>query len=166
MRKLLVDQHPPRVVVKDETSVWATTRQLTGAYNSQMPESGSKPFWKAVAFVGVGLVVIGLCALGFDFVTMDQFDLSRYYEVFILAILIGVPCLIVGLIRWTNGLGRDRRISVGAIVLLASMVICLLGYLIGGPNAHGPFYFFFLPMVPVGLVGLIILLMGVASHSQ
>ena len=114
--------------------------------------------------VGAGLVVFGLCAIAFDFVTMDQFDLVRYYEYFFLAILAGLLFLIVGLIGWAKQFDRGRRISIGTIVLIASVSICLVGYLIGGTNVHGPFYLFFLPMIPVGLVGLIILLMGATSR--
>jgi hypothetical protein len=111
-------------------------------------------------------MVLGLCAIGLDFVTMDQFDLVRYYEYFFLAILAGLLSLIVGLIGWARQLGKGRRISVGTIVLIASVSICLLGSLIGGTNVHGPFYLFFLPMIPVGLVGLIILLTGIVSRSR
>jgi hypothetical protein len=111
-------------------------------------------------------VVLGLCAMAFDFVTMDQFDLVRYYEYFFAAILVGLLSLIVGLIGWAKQFDRGRRISIGTIVLIAPVLICFVGYLIGGTNVHGPFYLFFLPMIPVGLVALIILLMGVASRSR
>ena len=117
-------------------------------------------------FIGVALVVLALCAIGMDVVTMDQFDLVRCYEYFFLAIVVGLLSLVVGLIGWAKQLDRARRISIGTIALIASATVCFIGFLIGGTDVHGPFYLFFLPMLPVGFVGLIVLMMGVASRSR
>jgi hypothetical protein len=141
-------------------------RRVMRKYNPHMPESMSKPLWRAVVSFGAGLVVLGLCAIGLDFVTMDHFDLSRYFQYFFLAILVGLLFLIVGLIGWAKRLDRGRRISIGTITLIASVSVCLVGSLMGGTNVHGPFYLFFLTMLPVGVVGLIVLLMGVVARTR
>ena len=131
-----------------------------------MPKFRTRSLRRTVALVGAGLVVLGLGGIALDVFSMDQFDLVQYYEYFLLAILAGILFLIVGLIGWAKQLDRGRRVSIGAIVLIASVSICFFGYLMGGTNVHGPFYLFLLPMIPVGLVGLIILLMGAASRRR
>lgn len=131
-----------------------------------MSQPSSSSFWKAVVFVGTSLVLTGLCAIGLDFVTMGAFDFDRYYGYIFLAILAGLLCLIVGLVAWAIQLDKRRKVSVGTTVFAVAVLVCLAGSLIGGTNAHGPFYLFVLPMIPLALVGLFILLMGVASRTQ
>lgn len=64
-----------------------------------MPETRAKVVWKAVALNGIVLLVIGLGAIGLDFLTTgDELGLSQYIEVFLLAILAGAVSLPVGLI--------------------------------------------------------------------
>lgn len=130
-----------------------------------MPESKAKTVWKGVALSGVGLLVLGLGAVGLDFV-MHQVGWSEYYEVFLLAILVGAICLPVGLIGWAAKSGKSERTRLATGTLLVPAGVFCIAYFAVGTNVHGPFYLFAIPSFFLFLVGLTIAIMAAAARTS
>ena len=89
-------------------------------------------------------MLIGLGAMGFDFVTRGEVSfISDHYEVFLLPIVAGAALLLISLIGWAVVLGKTGRSRIAFFTLSLSIAVILIGYAIGGTNVHGPFYLFF-----------------------
>jgi hypothetical protein len=107
-----------------------------------MQESRAKGIWKTLTISGVCLVFIGgLGAFGSIFALRGNVALNSY-EGFILAIPVGVVLLLVSLIGWAAVLGRTGRARIAFFTLTIPVAVILIGYLLGGTNVHGPFYYF------------------------
>lgn len=131
-----------------------------------MPESKAKTVWKGVALSGVGLLVIGLGAVALDFVTMGDLGLSEYFEVFVLAILVGAVALLVGLIGWAAKSGKRERTRLATGTLLVPAGVFCIAYFAVGTNVHGPFYLFAIPSFLLFLVGLVLAIMSAAARAE
>ena len=126
-----------------------------------MPESRAKEVWKILAITGICLPVVGLGAVGLDFVTRGRFEfISDHYEIFLLAIPIGVALLLVSLIGWATVLGKTGRTRIAFFTLVVPIAVILIGYALGGTNVHGPFYLFLLPMAALFIVGIVVAIMA------
>lgn len=122
--------------------------------------------WKILAIGGICLVLIGLGAMGFDFVTRGEVSfISDHYEVFLLAIVAGAALLLISLIGWAVVLGKTGRSRIAFFTLTLPIAVILIGYAIGGTNIHGPFYIFLLPMAPLLIVGIIVAIMAANSRA-
>lgn len=111
-------------------------------------------------------MLIGLGAMGFDFVTRGEVSfISDHYEVFLLAIVAGAALLLISLIGWAVVLGKTGRSRIAFFTLTLPIAVILIGYAIGGTNIHGPFYIFLLPMAPLLIVGIIVAIMAANSRA-
>jgi uncharacterized membrane protein len=131
-----------------------------------MHGSRASEVWKVLALSGICLVLIGLGAMGFDFVTRGEVSfISDHYEVFLLAIVAGAALLLISLIGLAVVLGKTGRSRIAFFTLSLSIAVILIGYAIGGTNVHGPFYLFLLPMAPLLIVGIIVAIMAANSRE-
>jgi hypothetical protein len=128
--------------------------------------SRAQRVWKALAINGICFTGIGLGAMGFDFVTRGEVSfISSHYEVFLLAILVGAALLLISLFGWAVVLGKTGRSRIAFFTLTGSVAVVLIGYAIGGTNAHGPFYLFLFPMTPLLIVGVVVAIMAANSRE-
>lgn len=97
-----------------------------------------KAVWKVTALVGFALVVTGAAAEYVDVATHFKFEfISDDYELFSLALLLGVFLSFAGLIGWARHLDRPARVKAAGAVFAFPWVAVLLGYPIDGINVHG-----------------------------
>jgi MFS family permease len=126
-----------------------------------MHDSIARTVWKTIALSAMCLVGIGLAAFSIDEVSIGQFDLIEgHYEAFGLAILIGLACLLIGLIGWAALLDKAGRARVAAFALALPPVILVVTGLSTGANIHGVFPLYLLSLVPVMFVGFIVAIMA------
>jgi hypothetical protein len=133
-----------------------------------MPDARKASIWRAIALCGAGLVVIGITAFLADFLSVGRLFsfFNDNYELFLLAIALGVLALIGGLIGWFKYLNRSGRSRMGLTVMVLPIGVCVIGGLIGTTNVHGPFFLMVIPMVPVSLLGLVLLVVALMSRSE
>jgi len=132
-----------------------------------MPESRAKAIWKTLAISGMSAMVIGLAAFSVDAATMGHFSfISDNYEVFLLAIAIGALLLLVSLVGWAAGLGKVGRKRIAFFTLTVPLAVILIAGIVGGTNAHGPFFLFLLPLAPLMLVGFVVAIMAANARRD
>lgn len=120
-----------------------------------------KTVWRSIALVGVALVVTGAAAEYVDVATHFRFEfISDDYEIFGLALLLGVLLSFAGLIGWGRDLDRPARMKTAALVFAFPWVAVLVGYPIDGLNVHGAAPMVLMLIVPATVLSIILLLMG------
>lgn len=111
-------------------------------------------------------MTLGLGAIELDYMPI-YLNLPEGYELaFGVAFLGGILILSIGLLGWASVLRKQDRTRLGVRALLALLGFFVIGLLVGGTNLHGPIAFFFLPVIPVSITGLIILLMAAMTHEK
>ena len=116
--------------------------------------------WKAIAIVGICLIVVGIAAGYLDLATHSRFEfLSDHFSIFLIAPLIGVAASSAGLIGWARRLKRKARARMAALVFVSPWIAGLLCYPIAGDNIHGPFALVILLVIPASILALVLFLM-------
>jgi len=117
--------------------------------------------WKPVAFVGICLIAIGVGAGYVDVATSFRFPfLSDHFDIFLLALLIGIVSAFAGLVGWARHWKRGTRARAAGIVFRSPLLAVLLGYPAAGDNIHGPAGLLLLMMIPASILALVLLLMS------
>jgi hypothetical protein len=131
-----------------------------------MLESSATTVWKTIVLIGIGLMALGLTAFSIDYVWVRQFDfIEGHYDIFGAAILIGLICLLVGLIRWSTLLNKAGRTRLARFALVLPPAILVTAGFSIGTNMHGVFPLFGFSMAPVMLVGLVVAIMAAKAHG-
>lgn len=128
--------------------------------------SKSLAAWKSVVFVGIGLIAIGILAGYIDVGTHFRFEfISDRFDLFILALALGVILTFVGLIDWAAQPGKRRRGLVAGLVFIAPWTVLVLGSPIGGTNIHGPAALVMLLIIPASTLALVLSIMAAARRT-
>jgi hypothetical protein len=132
-----------------------------------IPNPRKAAIWRAITLCGGGLVVIGIGAFLGDSLSVGRiFSLfNDNYELFLFAIAFGTLVLVGGLIGWFKYLNQSRRSTMGLAALGGPIVVSVIGGLVGTTNVHGPFFLIVIPMLPVALLGLVLLVVALASRG-
>jgi hypothetical protein len=126
-----------------------------------MPESRAKEYWKAVAFIGLTLIVLGLGTIAFDQAFRSLLRLSiRAGGFVLLATWVGVFCHSAGLIGWSALLGRPGRERIALFALGFPLSIILLTFFFGPNDPHGSFPLYILPTAPLFLLAFVLSIMA------
>lgn len=126
-----------------------------------VPRSKSQVVWLLIVLGGMTLVALGLAAFSIDFVAVGQFDfIERHCDVFGLAILVGLGCLLIGLIGSATSLDKIGRLRVATLALVLPLIIVAVASLSIGTNVHGVFPLFVISLFPVFVSGLVVAIMG------
>lgn len=132
-----------------------------------MPDSRKVAVWRSIALIGACLDAIGFGFIIADSLTNGEFEfIENRYDIYATVILLGTLILIVGLIFLFKNLDRHGRKVMGIAVSIVPIVTCVVGGAIVGTNAHGTFFGFVFPMVPVFVLGLVLLSIAVNSRSN
>lgn len=118
-----------------------------------------------VVLSGTVLMLLGLAVFSIDFVSAGGIDfIDRHYEVFGLAIVCGVVCLLIGLVGWATLLDRMGRRRLATYALMLPLIIVVLAALSFGINVHGVFPVFVLSLAPIFVMGMVVAIMG--AHAR
>jgi hypothetical protein len=123
---------------------------------------------KAISALGIVLIAFGISAGYIDVATHFRFEFtSDDFEVFILALLVGIVLSFVGLIGWAAQPGvRGRGLTVG-LVLIAPWIAVLVGSPVGGTNIHGPAALVMLLILPSTVLASVLTMMaGVKRNAE
>jgi cytochrome b subunit of formate dehydrogenase len=95
----------------------------------------------------MGLMSVGLAAFSIDYVDVGQFEfIERHYQLFGVVILIGLVCLLTGVIGWATVLDKAGRTRIATLALVLPAAIMLISGFALGTNMHGVFPLFILSM--------------------
>jgi hypothetical protein len=123
--------------------------------------------WKATAIVGICLIIVGIAAGYVDVATHFRLEfLSDHFNIFLIAVLVGVLASSVGLIGWARLLKRCARARMVGLVFVSPWITVLLGYPIAGNNIHGPSALVLLLIIPGSILAVILLMMAGLMNSQ
>jgi len=119
-------------------------------------------FWKVGAMVGVSLAAIGLGAGYFDVATHFRFAfLSDHFDIFLIALLLGILSSFVCMIGWARRLKKTTRARAAGFVFISPWIVGLLGYPLDGFNVHGPSaLLLFLIMPAASILALVLRIMA------
>jgi len=99
-----------------------------------------------------------MCA---DYAYKGGIDLiDEHFGAFLIAAMTGMIFCLIGLLGWGISSSKSECAGIGAVALLGSVAVCILGSLVGGTNVHGPFYLIFLPMALISISGVLLLLIA------
>jgi hypothetical protein len=124
-------------------------------------QSKSLTIWGPIAIVGVCLVAVGISVGYIDVATHFRFEfLSDDFDIFLLALLIGVLLAFVGLIGWARHLQSGARARMAGLVFASPWIAGTLGYPIDGFNIHGPSALVLLLIIPASILAVVLLIMA------
>ena len=114
------------------------------------------------AIVGVSLTAVGLSAGYFDEATHFRFEfLSRYFGVFLIALVLGVLTSFGFVIFWARSCDKRARARAAGLVFIAPWIFGLLSYPVEGLNVHGPSaLLWFLVMPAASILALVLRIMA------
>jgi ABC-type thiamin/hydroxymethylpyrimidine transport system permease subunit len=86
----------------------------------------------------MGLMSVGLAAFSIDYVDVGQFEfVERHYQLFGVVILIGLVCLLTGVIGWATVLDKAGRTRIATLALvLPAAIMPIFGFCAGDKHAR------------------------------
>jgi len=116
---------------------------------------------KLLTIAGACLIIVGIGGGYVDVATRFRFDfISRYFYLFLLALIAGVALSFVGLIGWAKRANARGRSRMAATVFAFPLALAALGYPIDGADIHGPFGLVFVLTLPACILALVLLSIG------
>ena len=115
-------------------------------------------WWKAIAILGVFLILSGVVSAYLEVATGGRFDsASKHPRIFLAAMLIGVLLTFVASIAWARLIERAARVRMAGLVFISPLIVVLLGYPI---TIHGPAVLVMMLIPPAALLSVVLLVMA------
>lgn len=132
-----------------------------------MIERRFRQAWKGTIFTGIALILVGLTAFSIEAKMFGGLDfISQHIEIFGFSILIGLPCLLVGMIGWAKIHGKKERIRTAALAIMIPFGLIISEVWWGDTNVHGLIPIYLYSMAPIILDGCVIAIMAVFARPE